>query len=107
VRKLKICAAGLALIAMIGVVTYSAESSVDSGKEVYADQKCMMCHSVAGIGNKRFPLDEIGSKMKADELKKFLMNPKETKPNIIMKAYSNLPQEDIDDLVAYLTTLKN
>lgn len=106
-RKLKICTAGLALIAMIGVVTYSAESSVDNGKEVYADQKCMMCHSIAGIGNKGHPLDEIGSKMKADELKQFLMNPKETKPNIIMKAYSNLPEKDIDDLVAYLTTLKN
>jgi cytochrome c2 len=66
----------------------------------------MICHSVAGVGNKSHPLDGIGSKMKADELKKFLANPKAAKPDIIMKAYSNLPEKDMDGLVAYLMTLK-
>jgi cytochrome c2 len=100
-------AAGLALLVWIGAISNSAELSVDHGKEVYAAQKCMMCHSIAGTGNKAHTLDGIGSKMKTDELKKFVMNPKETKPNISMRAYSNLPEKDIDDLVAYLATLKN
>jgi len=99
--------AGVALLLMISAMIYSAESSVDHGKEVYAAQKCSMCHSVAGAGNKAHPLDGIGSKMNADELKKFITNPKETKPNISMRAYSNLPGKDLDDLVAYLESLKN
>jgi cytochrome c2 len=105
-KKAVVLIASLTLILVIGAVAYSADASVDNGKSVYAAQKCQMCHSIAGVGNKKYPLDGIGSKMKAEELSKFLKNPKETKPNIIMKAYSGLPEKDLEDLVAYLLTLK-
>jgi cytochrome c2 len=105
-RRAIVLIAGLALIFVIGVIAYSADASVDHGKEVYAAQKCQMCHSIAGVGNKKYPMDGIGSKMKAEELKGFIKNPKATKPNTIMKAYSSLPDKDLDDLVAYMLTLK-
>jgi len=105
-KKAMVCIAGFAIIVVMGVAVYSAEPSVDHGKEVYAAQKCMMCHSIAGAGNKMHTLDGIGSKMKADEIKKFVINPKAAKPDIIMRAYADLPEKDLDDLVAYLMTLK-
>jgi cytochrome c553 len=105
-RRAIVLIASLALIFVVLVIAYSADSSIDHGKEVFAAQKCPMCHSIAGVGNKKYPLDGIGSKMKAEALKEFAKNPKGTKPNITMKAYSSLSDKDLDDLVAYMLTLK-
>jgi mono/diheme cytochrome c family protein len=35
--------------------------------KVYADQKCATCHSIAGRGNAKGALDDIGSRLTADE----------------------------------------
>src|SRR5437867_7316326 len=78
---------------------------VAKGQQVYAAQHCSMCHSVAGKGNPKNPLDDVGSKMTADEVKKYIVNPKSVKADSKMKAYSSLPADDLDALVAYLQTL--
>ena len=36
---------------------------VDRGMQVYAAQKCSVCHSIAGKGNKKGALDDVGSKL--------------------------------------------
>jgi cytochrome c2 len=85
---------------------------VEKGKTVFADQKCKMCHSVAGVGNPKGSLDGVGDKLSADEMKQWLANPKgmaekakaERKPP--MKSFATLPAADQDALVAYLKTLK-
>jgi mono/diheme cytochrome c family protein len=82
------------------------------GEAVYAAQKCSMCHSIAGKGNAKGPLDEVGTKLTAAEIREWIVNPKEMtaktkaerKPP--MKAYPNLPAADVDALVAYMQTLK-
>jgi mono/diheme cytochrome c family protein len=82
------------------------------GKELYATNKCSMCHSLEGKGNKKSPLDGVGTKLSADDLRKWLVTPKDmeaklaTKPKISMKSYASLPKDDLDSLVAYLQTLK-
>src|SRR5689334_12279077 len=38
-----------------------AQGAADKGKEVYAAQKCSICHSIGGVGNKKGPLDKVGS----------------------------------------------
>ena len=38
-------------------------AKIEKGKQVYAAQKCQVCHSVAGVGNKRGALDQVGSKL--------------------------------------------
>jgi len=78
---------------------------VKKGQQVYAAQHCSMCHSIAGKGNPKNALDDVGSKMTADELKKYIVNPKSVKADSKMKAYSSLPADDLDALVAYLSTL--
>ena len=82
------------------------------GIAVYAEQKCSLCHSIGGKGNPKGALDDVGSKLSADEIKAWITNPKEhteksksdRKPP--MKAYPNLPAADLSALVAYLQSLK-
>jgi len=79
---------------------------------VFAAQKCSVCHSVAGKGNKKGPLDEAGTKLTADETRQWLVHAsdmtKKTKSTRkpVMKDYAKLPEDDIKGLVAYLQSLK-
>lgn len=81
------------------------------GIQVYADQKCAICHSIADKGNKKGPLDEVGSRYSVDELRAWIVDAKgmtaktksPRKPD--MKNYV-LPKEDLDALVAYMASLK-
>lgn len=101
--------AGMTLL-MAGAVL--AGQDAKRGEAVYAEQKCSLCHAIAGKGNAKGSLDGVGSKLSAAEIKEWIVNPKEMttktkaerKPP--MKAYPNLPAADVDALVAYLQTLK-
>jgi mono/diheme cytochrome c family protein len=88
-------------------------AQVKHGQEVYAAQKCQTCHSIAGKGAKTNPLDGVGAKLSADELRQWIVNPTEMakksksdkKPPMPNK-YGKLPAADIDALVAYMQSLK-
>ena len=95
---------GLGLVLAIAVISYSADAT--AGKAIYTAQKCQMCHSIAGVGNKKSPLDGVGAKLKAEEIKKWIKTPKEMKAATTMKAYPTLPDKQLEDLTAYLLTLK-
>ena len=82
------------------------DAAVTKGKAVFEAQKCTMCHSVEGKGNKNKPLDGVGSTLKPEEIKKWISTPKEMKADTKMKAYPSLPAEDLDALVAYVSSLK-
>ena len=80
--------------------------------KVFADQKCSLCHSIAGKGNAKGALDGVGTKLKAEDIRKWITTPAEMaaaakatrKP--AMKAYPSLPKADLDALVNYLASLK-
>jgi mono/diheme cytochrome c family protein len=82
------------------------------GEKVFAAQKCSLCHSIAGKGNKLGPLDGVGSKLTAEEIRNWIVDPaamatkhKATrKPP--MKPVASLTKADVDALVDYLQTLK-
>ena len=97
---------GLGVAAAGVVVGGFTEPASDHGKEVYAMQKCALCHSISGIGGKKHALDGVGTRLKADDIKKWIRDPKSMKPDTTMKAYPNLPEKDLADLVAYLSSLK-
>ena len=103
--------AGFLLIA--GQASLGAQDEkVQRGQKVYAVNKCQMCHSIAGKGNQKGPLDDVGSRLSAVELRQWLINPKEMtakakstrKPP--MPNYAKLSKEDVEALVAYMQTLK-
>lgn len=85
---------------------------VARGEKVYADQKCGLCHSIADKGNKKGPLDGVGSRLTGDEIRAWIVDAKgmtaktkaTRKPD--MKSYPQLSKEDLDALVAYMLSLK-
>jgi mono/diheme cytochrome c family protein len=88
----------------------AAQGNVDRGRTLFS-QKCLVCHSLAGKGNKAGPIEGVGSKLKADEIREWIMNPdvmyakaKATRTPKMMK--QQLTTEQVDDLVAFLQTLK-
>jgi mono/diheme cytochrome c family protein len=89
----------------------SAQDKVAEGKKVFEAQKCSICHSIEGKGNKKNPLDGVGTTLSEDDIKLWLTDPKaaEKKFNSTakppMKAYASLPPAELDALVAYLKTL--
>ena len=102
-----------AVVAFAGVASAQDAAKIAKGEKVYADQKCSLCHSVAGKGNPKGSLDGIGAKLKAEEIREWIVNPAEMatkakaerKPAMPAK-YKDLPKADLDNLVAYLSSLK-
>jgi len=101
-----LCMACLAL-----ATTASSQDLKATGEKVFTDQKCTLCHSIAGKGNAKGVLDDVGSRLPADDIRAWLTDAKAMtiktkaprKPE--MKAYT-LPKDHVDALVAYLSTLK-
>ena len=86
---------------------------VKKGEQVYGAQKCQTCHSVAGKGAKANPLDGVGSKLSADDIRQWIVDPvamtkkaNSTKKPPMPKKYDKLPAADLDALVAYMQSLK-
>lgn len=59
-----------------------------------------------GKGNRRSPLDGVGSRLTERDIRRSIVAPKEMDPNVKKKAYDGLPQDQLDALVAYLLSLK-
>ena len=104
---------GVVVMVVLAAAPASAgQGAADKGAAVYAAQKCMTCHAIAGKGAAKGPLDGVGSKLSADEIREWIVNPAVAtkKHNATrkppMRAYPNLPKEDLDALVAYMVSLK-
>ena len=103
--------AGVTLCVGLAATVAAQDAKVAKGEKLFVDQKCTLCHSIGDKGNKKGPLDGVGTKLKADEIHDWITDAKgmtaktkaTRKPE--MKAYA-LPKEDVDALVAYLSTLK-
>jgi mono/diheme cytochrome c family protein len=87
-------------------------AAIERGIKVYAEQKCSVCHSIDGKGNTKGPLDSVGLRLSADEVREWMVDPAaitkrtkaERKP--LMRAYPKLPKEDLDAIIAYMLSLK-
>ncbi len=99
---------GLALLASAS----AGAQSLDKGAAVFVAQKCSLCHALDGKGNAKGPLDAVGAKLKAEDIRQWIVTPAdmaakskaERKP--AMKAYATMPKEDLDALVAFLSSKK-
>jgi mono/diheme cytochrome c family protein len=108
--------AALTAVLVVGtprVVPAQDAALVAKGQKVYEAQKCSVCHSIAGKGSKVSPLDGVGAKLSADEIRQWIVDPvamakkvSATKKPPMPKKYDTLPPGDIDALVAYLQSLK-
>jgi mono/diheme cytochrome c family protein len=100
------------VLGIFALAAAAAAQDAEKGLQVFTAQKCSLCHAVAGKGNPKGPLDGVGAKYKADELRQWIVDAKgmTAKANATrkppMKDFSALPKADVDALVAYLSTLK-
>lgn len=89
----------------------AAQDLVAKGEQIYTAQKCSLCHSIAGKGNAKGSLDDVGSKLKPDEIRMWIADAKamtaktQAARKPVMRQYA-LPKDDVDALVAYLGSLK-
>jgi len=103
----------VALIASAGFAQAQDAAQVKKGQEVYTAQKCSVCHAIAGKGGKASPLDGVGTKLTAAQIKAWIVDPitaaktaNSTKKPPMPKKYDKLPAADIDAMVAYMQSLK-
>ena len=109
---MRIVAIACAAIFLTAGPSDAQDAKIQRGQKVYADNRCAICHSVAGKGNAKGALDEVGAKLTAEEIRQWLINPTEMtgktkaarKPP--MPPYAKLAKDDLDALIAYLQTLK-
>ena len=102
------------VFSVIGTATAEAQNAaaVERGQKVYVAEKCAVCHSIGDKGNKRGPLDDVGTRLSTDDIRAWIVSAPEMtaktkstrKP--LMKSYTHLPKEDIEALVAYMASLK-
>lgn len=91
--------------------TNALAKRIARGKAVYEAQGCAFCHSIAGIGNPRAPLDNVGAHRSGDEIRKWIIGAKEVAKRLPesvrerKQRYRELEPEDLDTLVVYLQTL--
>jgi mono/diheme cytochrome c family protein len=100
-------------VVLTGAAAANAQNTVkaEQGAALFASQKCTMCHSAAGKGNPKGPLDNVVSTYKVDEIRQWLLDPDAMRAKTqatrtpAMKPIK-LSGDQIDALVAYLTSLK-
>ena len=102
---------GVGILVIASTAASAQDATIAKGQQVYADQKCGLCHSIGDKGNKKGPLDGVGSKLSAADIRLWMTDAKAMtaktkatrKPD--MKSYT-LPKEDLDALIAYMQSLK-
>lgn len=105
----KVIWTGAIMIMLVPGAAMAADAA--KGKELFATHKCTLCHAAEGKGNAKGNLDGVGSKLTAAEIKQWIVDPEtmaakakaERKPVMKKKPY---PAADVDDMVAYLASLK-
>lgn len=107
----------IAAMAMAGLLApaaaFAQAKEAERGMQVFQQQKCTLCHSIAGKGNKKGALDEVGSKLGEAEIRQWITDPEgmtaKTTPPPTRKPpmkKKEIGAADVNALVAYLTTLK-
>lgn len=82
------------------------------GREALVANDCLMCHSIAGEGSPRSPLDGVGSRLSETEILHFAIADESVQDDLSPRAikakrdYAELPQEDLKAMAAYLASLK-
>lgn len=102
----------VASVLTMGLAGSAAGQDVKAkGEQLYAANKCSICHSIAGKGNPKGSLDSVGAKLAADEIRAWIVDAKgmtaktEATRKPVMRQFT-LPKDEVDALVAYLSSLK-
>jgi quinol-cytochrome oxidoreductase complex cytochrome b subunit len=118
-RPVALGLAGIAIVAIVGLTVLGATGAPSGLPSVVArpglteqelrgltdfnTQGCTACHSVDGVGGDAGDdLSTIGADLNADDLRSQIVSP----DTVEMPAFDQLTTEQLDDLVAFLQSLK-
>jgi cytochrome c2 len=82
-----------------------------AGYEVFRNRGCERCHSVQGVGSRRFPLDGVGSRRTAGELRAWTVASAAVQDSLSPSAsrakrrYEELPEEEMRLLLEWMGSL--
>jgi len=85
---------------------------VEWGRRVFFEQNCGVCHAVGGEGNPRLPLDDVGGRETLEGLRIWITGTGEAATQLSSGvrrkklAYQSLPDEEMNALLAFLSSLK-
>jgi mono/diheme cytochrome c family protein len=82
------------------------DSLVELGRRVYVEQRCSACHSIAGEGSPRSPLDGVGARLTAEQIRLWVVDPRAARPGVRKPDFADLPPREIDALVAFMQSLR-
>jgi len=103
----QIATVSLVFACAVTVAFASPKPSASAGQKVLEANHCTMCHSLKGVGGKIGPdLAGVGSRRKPDWIAKQIEDPKSHNAKSIMPSFAQLSKREREDLVAYLSTLK-
>jgi len=90
----------------------AAPGPIEAGKLAYQRHGCARCHAIAGQGNPRSPLDGVGARRSAAEIRDWTVAAPGVSPRLapgiaaLKRRYADLPEAELAALVAYLESLR-
>lgn len=84
-----------------------------AGRAIFDQHGCGGCHSIAGQGNPRVPLDGVGKRRSPEELRDWIVAAESVRPSLsasVVKrkqTYAALPEQELQALVDYLSGLQS
>lgn len=100
----------VAIVALYGFAFTISYNDDPSGKKIFVDNKCNMCHIIksAGIESKKSDatdLSNVGAEMKKDDMIKYLKKEMKLNDKVHKTAFKG-SDEELTKLVEWLSTLK-
>lgn len=87
-------------------------SVADRGRALFDEQGCARCHAIAGRGNPRSPLDGVGARRAADDIRSRIVAAPSVRQEMsasVIRAkerFLDLAPSDLDALTEYLVSLR-
>lgn len=84
-----------------------ASAGLSPGAAVFQRRGCMHCHKISGKGGSAGPeLDTVGRRMKQNELKRYIRDPRAVNVKAIMPAQKHLSDKELEEVARFLSTMK-
>lgn len=83
-----------------------------AGQQIYQQHSCARCHSIAGKGNPRHPLDGVGARHSAEQLRDWITGSDDLQAILsnrafkIKQVYKELSNDELDALVIFMQSLR-
>jgi len=88
-------------------VSDTVAALIAQGRETYAELRCAACHSIAGQGSPRYPLDGVGNRLTREEIRLWIEDPQSIRPGVRKPAFDDLEAEALEGLITYMEHLRS